>query len=172
MTNKQQEEFEFVEYQICYTCKKEKTLDMFNRRSDRPKGVQSNCKECAKIKNHEHYLKHKDEVCMNSQHRRERNQNFVLEYVLKNPCRECGETDPLVLEFDHRERESKVFNISDGCVRKYALDRMKEEISKCDVLCANCHNRKTAKESRYFNYRVLHEGYEYTPWVPKSERKH
>tara|TARA_R110002051_G_scaffold207771_1_gene273584 strand:+ start:169 stop:471 length:303 start_codon:yes stop_codon:yes gene_type:complete len=85
-----------------------------------------------------------------------------------HPCIECGEEDPIVLEFDHRDRTTKNFAIANGCSQKLALGIIEEEMAKCDVLCANCHRRKTAKESRYFCHRVIHEGFEYIPGAADS----
>jgi hypothetical protein len=67
---------------------------------------------------------------------------FLLEYFETNPCRDCGETDPVVLEFDHLR--DKRFTIG-GQLAYYNWERVLEEIAKCEVVCANCHRRRTAR---------------------------
>ncbi|MCA9900172.1 MAG: HNH endonuclease [Ardenticatenaceae bacterium] len=65
---------------------------------------------------------------------------------MAHPCIECGEADPAVLEFDHvrGEKRSEVTKLMrDG----YTLKIIQAEIEKCVVLCANCHKRKTYKDS-------------------------
>jgi len=54
-------------------------------------------------------------------------------------CVDCGQQHPATLHFHHRNSEDKVFNISDAVYKGFSLDRIKKEISKCIVLCANCH---------------------------------
>lgn len=71
---------------------------------------------------------------------------FIREYLATHPCIDCGEPDPIVLEFDHRDRTLKLFNIGNAITASYALQTVKAEVSKCDVRCANCHRRKTIKE--------------------------
>lgn len=68
---------------------------------------------------------------------------FVRAYKEKHPCTDCGESDPIVLDFDHRPDEEKLFNIGDA--RNYKLSRIAVEIEKCDVRCANYHRRETAR---------------------------
>jgi hypothetical protein len=72
--------------------------------------------------------------------------SFIVEYLSSHYCVDCGEDDPVVLEFDHRDRSKKLFNIGDASKKRYSLARVEEEIQKCDVRCANCHRRKTFKE--------------------------
>lgn len=72
--------------------------------------------------------------------------DYVLAYLKDHPCVDCGEVDPIVLEFDHVR--DKVFNISQAS--GYGLDRIKEEIDKCEVRCANCHRQKTYRQLNYF----------------------
>jgi len=43
------------------------------------------------------------------------------------------------LQFHHQNSEDKVFNISRAANTGISLDRIKKEINKCIVLCANCH---------------------------------
>lgn len=64
-------------------------------------------------------------------------------------CADCNETDSIVLEFDHRCRDEKYINISDAVRLGWALEKIKVEINKCDVVCANCHRRRTAKQMKW-----------------------
>lgn len=66
----------------------------------------------------------------------------LLAYFEAHPCRDCGETDPVVLEFDHLR--DKQFNIG-GQLAYFRWERILDEIQKCDVVCANCHRRRTAR---------------------------
>ena len=74
-----------------------------------------------------------------------RNAQHVWDYLLAHPCVDCGETDPIVLEFDH-VRGEKVFALSNMVQRQFSLAKLDAEIAKCEVRCANCHKRKTARE--------------------------
>lgn len=70
---------------------------------------------------------------------------FIFEYLLTHPCVDCGESDPVVLEFDH-VRGEKRNSISEMVARSCGLSTIKQEIEKCEVRCANCHRRKTFAE--------------------------
>lgn len=69
----------------------------------------------------------------------------IVWYKLLHPCTDCNETDPLVLEFDHvPERGEKRLRV--GNAYKWTPKRLPEllaEIQKCEVVCANCHKRRT-----------------------------
>lgn len=75
---------------------------------------------------------------------------YVMDYLCTNPCVDCGEVDPIVLEFDHQR--DKRYNISKLITNNCSLKRLVLEIDKCQVRCANCHRRKTA--STYGNYKL------------------
>lgn len=75
-----------------------------------------------------------------------RNKQFVYGYLLTHPCVDCGERDPVVLEFDHRDSAIKKEGVAELMFSLYSLEHLKEEIEKCAVRCANCHRRKTAKQ--------------------------
>lgn len=67
---------------------------------------------------------------------RERNTQFIWDYLIAHPCVDCGITDPVVLDFDH-VRSKKKFSI--GARGSYSIKAIKTEITKCEVRCANCH---------------------------------
>ena len=81
-----------------------------------------------------------------------KNRRFILEYLKLHPGVDCGETDPVVLEFDHIKNKKKI--ISD-MVTNHSLDKIKEELLKCEVRCANCHRRKTAKDYNWYKYDLI-----------------
>ena len=68
---------------------------------------------------------------------------YVQQYKLDHPCADCGENDPVVLEFDH-VRGEKSFTIGQN-VCSHSVEEVQDEIAKCDVACANCHRRRTAR---------------------------
>lgn len=73
-----------------------------------------------------------------------RNLVALREYKAAAGCADCGERDPIVLEFDHRDGSMKENNIGDAHHRGWSLERLLLEAAKCDVVCANCHRRRTA----------------------------
>jgi hypothetical protein len=65
------------------------------------------------------------------------------------PCQDCGQRyPPYVMEFDHLDPSTKSFNISDVRYNAHSLRRIKVEIAKCEVVCANCHRERTHKRRR------------------------
>lgn len=68
---------------------------------------------------------------------------MVHEYLLGHPCTDCGEADPVVLDFDHVVGD-KIDSISDMVRRGFSWVAIAEEIEKCEVRCSNCHRRRTA----------------------------
>jgi hypothetical protein len=55
-------------------------------------------------------------------------------------CVDCGINDPIVLEFDHiTGKQSGIAELKSIAAN---LDRIKTEIDKCVVRCANCHRRR------------------------------
>jgi hypothetical protein len=52
----------------------------------------------------------------------------------------------MVLEFDHLDAEGKSFNIG-AAVPYRNWNSILAEIEKCEVVCANCHRRRTARRA-------------------------
>jgi hypothetical protein len=74
--------------------------------------------------------------------RRTAGQQF-LERLRELPCADCGRRyPPCVMEFDHRDPSEKSYLVSQMPGR-VAFRRILEEIAKCDIVCANCHRKRT-----------------------------
>lgn len=95
--------------------------------------------------------RHKVTVRKNTAKYIRRNQQFVLDYLKSHPCVDCGESNPVVLEFDHITSD-KISAISAMIWRPYSTEKIAEEIAKCVVRCANCHRRKTNASFGWFRH--------------------
>ncbi len=137
---------------ICTKCKKSLGIDQFSFKNKKAGKRASACKPCHVIYLRKHYQDKRDMYLANSRKQniklRTINLSNLMEYLKDHPCVDCGETDPIVLEFDH-VKDKKEDTIS-HMLRRYVWQKIKKEIQKCDVRCANCHKRKTAKD---FNWR-------------------
>lgn len=134
----------------CPKCQQEKPESDFHWKIKNIK-LAVHCKDCSRKYIREHY---KNNLQYYLDKARKRNHKLMLicheyigKYLSSHPCLDCGEKDILVLEFDHRSRTSKDFDVSQMGRRGYSLDRVIGEIAKCEVRCANCHRRKTAVEN-------------------------
>ena len=136
----------------CCRCKISKPLEDFNYKNKSQNIRQKACKSCTRLAIREHYQKNKKYYLEKSQKRnreqRKINRNYIYNYLLQHPCIDCGESDPVVLEFDHKSK--KLENISVFLGKNYPLNTIKKEIQKCEVRCANCHRRKTAIKYQWY----------------------
>lgn len=81
----------------------------------------------------------------------DRNRRYVWDYLTAHPCVDCGETDPVVLTFDH-VRGEKITDVSRMIIRKVGVAKLQAEIDKCDVRCSNCHLRRTARSNGWYQW--------------------
>jgi RNase P protein component len=136
---------------ICKGCELEKEIEEFNYKSKEKLTRQSQCKTCTRSQVRKHYYARHDYYLKKAQKRnkviREKIKKYICEYLQKHPCIDCGEKDIVVLTFDHIR--DKLFNISETARWRFGLITVKEEIKKCEVRCANCHLRKTAKQFKW-----------------------
>jgi hypothetical protein len=136
---------------ICNKCKIEKSEEEFFFQDKSKNKRHNHCKACYgnSRRSKEHYAKYKDEYLKRaaSRNARIREENFtsMRQYLKDKVCLDCGETDPVVFEFDHRNPSEKKYGIS-KMMPSYNWPSILTEIEKCDVVCANCHKRRTAKQ--------------------------
>lgn len=89
-----------------------------------------------------HYERNKEKYKKGNLERRERNKLYVFSIKEKSKCMDCGVSDPRVLDFDH-VRGEKIKTIARASWDGWSINKIDEEIAKCDVRCANCHRIKT-----------------------------
>jgi len=137
----------------CSKCQETKALKQFRFRNKSKGTRQSWCKSCTSEYEKKKWKiseKRRSSNIEKNNERKLRNKKFIWDYLSNHPCEDCGEDDPIVLEFDHLDRDSKSFNISDICKNGYSIKRIEEEIEKCRVLCANCHRRHACDQLKYW----------------------
>jgi hypothetical protein len=131
--------------QKCYRCGLYRAADDFAWRRKAKNQRDSFCRTCRAAYKREHYLANKqryiDHAALNKERERAERTVYLFEYFKSHPCVDCGETDPLVLEFDHLR--DKIFNIGTGLDGR-SWQAVLAEIEKCEVVCSNCHRRRTA----------------------------
>ena len=60
------------------------------------------------------------------------------------PCADCGMKYPFyVMDFDHSNVHDKIREVAYMAARNWSLDKIKDEVQKCEVVCANCHRIRT-----------------------------
>ncbi len=65
---------------------------------------------------------------------------YLQQIKAKATCVNCGENHPAALQFHHRDPSQKEFNISEFVTHQLGgMEKLKKEIEKCDIICANCH---------------------------------
>ena len=116
---------------------------------------QSHCRRCQATYRRQHYLANRDEYIEREaariKTRRERTRARICDFLGSHPCVDCDETDPLVLQFDHRDPAKKVLEVGILAASR-SWTTILTEIKKCEVRCANCHRRRTARQ---FNWGKL-----------------
>jgi hypothetical protein len=111
----------------CPRCTKRKKLSEFHKELKRPGGTQSWCKECER-----------EARRLAAQELRKR----LRDYREEHPCENCLQFYPhYVMEFHHKNgRQKGDYSVSE--LSGHSWKRILEEISKCALLCSNCHLKR------------------------------
>jgi len=147
----------------CIECKIEKNIEEFPWRNKTKNMRVGRCNLChnkwyreyfAKPDNRKKQVKRVSHI---NKRQIEEARKYVFEFLKNNACIDCGEKNPIVLEFDHKNPKDKSFIISAAlCTKSYiTVDLVKNEMQKCDVRCANCHRIKTAKEYGFWKAKMV-----------------
>jgi hypothetical protein len=139
----------------CRMCGETKLFAEFHRNRSKPDGLQDRCRPCNIALNKQWYRDHPEarpnRMDPYARRRIQQGQRKLLDYLRSHPCVDCGESDPVLLEFDHLR--DKTANISAMVFGSRPWPIIEAEIEKCEVVCANCHRRRTARRASTFRFR-------------------
>ena len=83
---------------------------------------------------HKYGKRHKSELAKNIR-------AYIIDIKSKTPCKDCGKIfHPVAMDFDH-VRGNKKFQI--GSSNLSSWKGVLDEISKCEIVCSNCHRVRT-----------------------------
>jgi len=138
---------------MCARCLLDKPLHDFGLKNPAKGWYSSYCRPCTRERSKEHYQKNLVAYITRARTRsrtdRDRNRAYVAEYLATHPCIDCGESDAVVLEFDHRDPGTKLENVA-RLLHTGTLTAVQAEIEKCDVRCGNCHRIRTANQFGWY----------------------
>jgi hypothetical protein len=143
---------------VCSRCHAAKPLSEFPIKDKQRGTLRSYCRPCCSEYGKEHYRKNAGVYTARARARaaidRPRNREYVATFLKTHPCVDCGEGDPIVLEFDHRDPTTKRDDVG-RLMHMANLTAVVAEVEKCDVRCGNCHRIRTA--TQFGSYRLGEE---------------
>ena len=139
------------ETRLCARCRRQLPTSDFNFRDRAQRLLQSYCRECSNANWREWYsipenrARHLSSLKARRRRRYERNRDYIRR--LKSvPCADCmGSFPPEAMDFDHLD--DKIDLIS-KMVYQVGFETLERELSKCEVVCANCHRMRTTRRLR------------------------
>ena len=126
----------------CTRCLVAKEITEFHCNKVKRDGLSPHCKDCQKKYLKDHYNKNKSYYKAKARKRAKICKNTLRE-LKSSPCTDCGQSyPPYVMDFDHVNgiKERNISSIADGSTKM-----LREEIAKCELVCANCHRIRTFK---------------------------
>lgn len=135
----------------CIKCGLEKELSDFHRnRTGGRLYINKQCKTCKNKQQKKSYRENlegvREQKKVIARNRRVQTKSKLLQYLSECSCVDCGEDNPVVLEFDHMGEKK----LAISQMQNYKWETILEEINKCLIRCANCHRIKTSKERGWY----------------------
>ncbi len=131
----------------CSRCNLLRPSSDFTFRDRKSGELQNWCRTCSAEYKAAHYRRNRSReitrIRRNSARTRAANRARIRDYLASHPCVDCGESDTVVLEFDHLR--DKRLDVSRMAYVGWPWRTIEAEIAKCEVRCANCHRRITHK---------------------------
>ena len=96
------------------------------------------------IEQRAYYIANPDKLAKNRLKTKERARarKLALVQIMGGKCVDCGyDKHPAALDFDHRDRATKQFNV--GHMLSMRWKKILAEAEECELRCANCHRVRT-----------------------------
>lgn len=139
------------ELKKCSQCNELKSEDEYGFRLGKK---QAACKLCLNKKQKIQYANNTKYYLDRNRVQRSSNREWYQELKSKTPCAKCGVQYPYyVMDYDHIDPNTKT-----TCIAKmmgHSKKAILNEITKCELLCANCHREKTYEtQNRQQQHRI------------------
>lgn len=134
----------------CASCRIIQDIDQFSKRSASKDGKSSRCKNCNKAYLKNHYQDNKKYYYNKKIKFQDKGKEFMWNFLKDKSCKDCGINNPLLLEFDHIE--DKKYTIS-RITKTHAPESLLKEISKCEIVCTNCHRLRTYERGNTYYFK-------------------
>lgn len=139
----------------CARCKEVKEIESFCWRSKARGTRHSWCRVCRKEYDAEIWRDGRKKETKEKSRKAQRliAEKFLIDYFRSHSCSDCGEDNIMFLEFDHlRDKETTISRmLANGC----SINKIKEEINKCEVVCKHCHTLRTAARGKSWRTKWL-----------------
>lgn len=123
----------------CSTCNLDKPTSEFNKKSSTKDGLERYCKECHRARNRRHYEANKQAYVDTAVKWQNEKRLWWIEYKQTLSCSNCDESRYWCLDFHHTDPRAKENEVSSMVKNNASKERILEEVSKCIVVCRNCH---------------------------------
>lgn len=125
---------------ICNKCKNNLPYAEFHKCKSKKDGLQTFCKKCNNDNAKKDSIKNKKRWTQRLKEKREKYRKDFLTYKSTLFCCVCKENTSCCLDFHHLNHKKKNGEIS-SMFRNRPLEKLKQELEKCVVLCSNCHRK-------------------------------
>ena len=123
-----------------YQENKEKSKKYYLENSKKINKVRKKWRKNNPEKQKKYYIKHRERKLKRDKERREEVKQYINNYKLSKGCAICGyKKCAEALVFHHINNGNKEFDVSRIAKCGGNIEKIKSEISKCMVLCSNCH---------------------------------
>jgi hypothetical protein len=127
---------------VCQTCGHLQSIGNFRNKNSRQ------CKSCVNARSSTYRTKNPEAYKIAVRKNKNKLLNQIAEYK-KGPCIDCGFVGHHTqMEFDHRDGADKTMSVSQLLSRHASIERVIEEVQKCDLICSNCHRLRTIIERK------------------------
>ena len=123
---------------ICLKCGIKKDISEFHKNKSKSDGYQNWCKSCKGQLSKDRYITQHNKIRKQLDDRKQFMKDFIKRVKRLSSCSICGIKGEWLLVFHHMSN-NKEFDLGRAAGSASSLKRIKNEMRKCKIVCANCH---------------------------------